>query len=243
VIDLHTHILWGLDDGARSVDESLDMARAALEDGIDALSATPHVRDDFPTTPAEMEARLAELRAALEDAGIALELLPGGELALDRLLRLEGEELRRFGLAGNPHVLLLEFPYTGWPIGLADQLFSLSRGGTTPVLAHPERNPEVQRDPEKLRPLVDAGALVQVTAASVEGRLGKKPKAAGLALVQLGLAHMLASDAHAPDVRAIGLSAAARAVGGGALAEWLTEGVPRAIVSGSALPARPAAAS
>ncbi len=242
MIDLHTHILWGLDDGARSVDESLGMARAALADGIETVAATPHVRDDFPTAAAEMEERAAELRAALDDAGLALEVRPGGELALDRLLRLEDDELRKFGLAGNPDFLLLEFPYSGWPLGLADQVFMLSRGGTTPVLAHPERNPEVQRDPEKLRPLVDAGALVQVTAASVEGHLGKKPKAAGLALIQLGLAHMLASDAHAPEVRAIGLSGAAKAVGGGALAEWLTHGVPQAIVSRSALPARPPAA-
>ena len=241
MIDLHTHILWGLDDGAGSVEESLGMARAAIADGIEIVAATPHVRDDYPTTPPEMEVRVAELRAVLDDAGLPLDVRCGGELALDRLLRLEGDELRRFGLAGNPGFLLLEFPYSGWPLGLADQVFMLSRGGTTPVLAHPERNPEVQQDPEKLRPLVDAGALVQVTAASVEGRLGKKAKAAGMALVQLGLAHMLASDAHSPEVRAIGLSGAARAVGGGALAEWLTQGVPSAIVSRSALPARPVA--
>lgn len=221
------------------MEESLGIARAALSDGTQVVAATPHVRDDFPTSVNEMEARLAELRSHLAAAGIDLDVRPGGELALDRLLYLEAEELRRFGLGGNPDYVLLEFPYDGWPVGLAERIFALRGAGTTSVLAHPERNRDVQDDPEKLRPFVNAGALIQVTAASVEGRLGKAPKKAGLALVKQGFAHMLASDAHSPDLRSIGLSGAARAVGGGALAHWLTQGVPAAILSGAPLPARP----
>lgn len=240
MIDLHTHILWGLDDGARSLEESLGIARTALSDGTQVVAATPHVRDDFPTSVSEMEARLAELRSALAAAGIDLDVRPGGELALDRLLYLNAEELRSFGLGGNPDYLLLEFPYDGWPVGLAERIFALRGEGTTVVLAHPERNRDVQDEPEKLRPLVNAGALIQVTAGSVEGHLGRAPKKTGLALVKNGLAHILASDAHSPDLRSIGLSGAARAVGGGALAHWLTQEVPAAIVSGAPLPGRPA---
>ena len=239
MIDLHTHILWGLDDGARNLEESLDLARAAVADGIEVVAATPHVRDDFPTTASQMESRLTELCSALTGAGVELDLRAGGELALDRLLLLEPEELRRFGLGGNPEYVLLEFPYSGWPLGLADRIFALRRGGTTAVLAHPERNPTVQQDPERIRPLVDAGALVQVTAASVDGRLGKASRKTAFALLERGLAHMLASDAHTPGVRAVGLSAAAHALGGGALVDWLTNDVPAAILSGAFIPERP----
>src|SRR5213080_4939527 len=85
VIDLHTHILPGLDDGARTLEESVAMARSAVADGIRVVAATPHVRDDYPTRAIEMEQGLAQVREALALEGIALEVLPGGEIALDRL--------------------------------------------------------------------------------------------------------------------------------------------------------------
>jgi protein-tyrosine phosphatase len=98
----------------------------------------------------------------------------------------------------------------------------------------------VQSDPELLRPLVDAGVFVQLTAGSVDGRLGANAKRASRALLDAQLAHLIASDAHAPQVRAAGLAAAAAAVGDETVAVWLTNSVPAAIVSGSALPLRPA---
>ena len=87
------------------------MARSAVADGIRVLAATPHVRDDYPTSPGRMESALEELRLAVAEAGIELELLPGGELALEHLARLEPAELRRFGLGGDDFWVLLEFPY------------------------------------------------------------------------------------------------------------------------------------
>ncbi|MDQ2910222.1 MAG: tyrosine protein phosphatase, partial [Actinomycetota bacterium] len=87
----------GLDDGPATLEGSLAMARSAVEDGIRVLAATPHVRDDYPTSAERMEAALEELRQAVAEAGIELELLPGGELALEYLVRLEPDELRRFG--------------------------------------------------------------------------------------------------------------------------------------------------
>ena len=114
-----------------------------------------------------MEYRVAELNAELAQARIPLEVRTGGELALEWLARLSIEELRRFGLGGNPRYLLVETPYYGWPLALADSLFSLRAQGITPVLAHPERNAEVQSHPERLAQLVEGGVLVQVTAASL----------------------------------------------------------------------------
>jgi protein-tyrosine phosphatase len=140
VIDLHSHVLPGLDDGAADLDEAVAMCRAAAEDGIEVLAATPHVRDDYPTTPDQMEQALAALRAA---AGDSVRLVAGGEIDLGRL-DLPREELARFALAGNPKYLLVETPYGGWPLDLPEKLFRLQAEGFTPVLAHPERNAEVQ---------------------------------------------------------------------------------------------------
>ena len=239
VIDLHTHILPGLDDGARTLEESVAMARSAVADGVRVVAATPHVRDDYPTRAIEMEQGLAQVREALALEGIALEVLAGGEIALDRLAVLEADELARFGLAGNPQYLLLEFPYFGWPLDLETRVFELRRNGFAVVLAHPERNSEVQAAPERLRRLAEHGTIVQLTSASVDGRLGRKCKQSALRLLQLGIAHLIASDAHAPDVRAVGMSRAVDAVGDVALARWLTEEMPAAIMAGEITPARP----
>jgi protein-tyrosine phosphatase len=239
MIDLHSHILRGIDDGARTMEESVDIARAALADGITAIAGTPHVRDDWPTDAGVMEYRVAELRAELQQQGIPLDVRQGGEIAVDWLGKLPIETLRRFGLGGNPRYLLVETPYYGWPLALADRLFALRAEGITPVLAHPERNAEVQANPNRLFRLVESGVLVQVTAASVDGRIGKGAQDCGLELVRGGLAHLLASDAHHASVRAVGMAAAAKAAGGGAFGQWLTLDVPAAIIGDTPIPPRP----
>ena len=239
VIDLHTHVLPGIDDGCRTLQDSVDLARAAAEDGVRTLAATPHVRFEYPTEPATMERLVGEVRAAVEAAGIPIEILPGGELALDWLDRLTPEELGRFGLGGNPDVVLLEFPSVGWPQGLDARVSRLQADGKTVVLAHPERNIEVQADPASLEELVAHGMLVQVTAASLDGRLSSASRKTARTLLDRGLAHLLASDAHTPDVRRAGMRAAAEALGDATLARWLTEDVPRALVDGAPLPDRP----
>lgn len=239
MIDLHSHVLHGLDDGARGLEESLEIARAAVADGIEAMAATPHVRDDYPTTVEAMRAAVAELREALGSAAIPLELHTGGEIALNRLNVLSDRELRDFSLAGSRYVLL-EFPYSGWPLDLPTRIFELQTAGLVPVLAHPERSPEVMASPERLEPLVAAGALVQVTAASLDGRLGRKTQRTGLDLVRRRLAHLIASDAHAPSLRGVGMTAAAAAIGDAILARQLTIDVPAAIVADEPVPNPPA---
>ena len=235
MIDLHSHVLPGIDDGARDLDDALVMCRAAAEDGISILAGTPHVRSDYPTTADQMMEALAELRDA---AGGLIRLVSGGEIAFDELER-PVEELRRFGLAGNPGVLLVETPYVGWPLDFGHRLQRLRDAAIVPVLAHPERNPDVQLQPGLLMPLVESGALVQLTAASVDGRLGKATRDCARYLIDHELAHLIASDAHNPAIREIGLRDAAQAVGDDALAQWLTLDVPSAIVDGRPIPVRP----
>jgi protein-tyrosine phosphatase len=234
VIDLHSHVLPGLDDGAANLDESLALCEAAAADGIEVLAATPHVRDDYPTTPDEMEAALESLRAA----NPAVQVLSGGEIDLAELDRAD-EELQRFGLGGNAGWLLVETPYVGWPLDLVDRLFRLRLRGFRAVLAHPERNRDVQERPELLDPVVAGGTLVQLTAASVDGRLGKRAYRSSRTLLERGAAHLLASDAHTPDVRAVGLRAAVQELGDDRLAHWLTVEVPYAILDGNEPPPRP----
>jgi protein-tyrosine phosphatase len=239
LIDLHSHILPGVDDGARDLGESVEIAKAAVADGIEIMAATPHVRSDYPTAPDTMLRLVGDVRRALADAHVPLDVRPGGEVALEMLGRMSVPEAKRFALAGNASYLLVEFPYYGWPLAIDSVVTRLRGAGVTPVIAHPERNADVQSDPARLRSLVHAGALVQVTAASLAGSLGSRAHAAGRRLVELALAHLVASDAHAPDLRQTGLSKAAAAVGDDAIAAWLTRDVPGSIVAGTELPARP----
>jgi protein-tyrosine phosphatase len=239
VIDLHTHILPGLDDGAQTLEESVSMARSAVADGIGVVAATPHVREDYPTRAADMERGASDVRQALAMEGLALDVRTGGEIALDRLATIDADELARFGLAGNSGYLLVEFPYYGWPLDIGMRALELGERGIIAILAHPERNAEVQAAPDRLRPLVEEGVLVQVTAASVDGRLGRATQRTAFRLLELGLAHLVASDAHAPDVRAVGMTAAVDAVRDTTLARWLSVDMPAAIVANEPLPARP----
>src|SRR5207244_5332593 len=141
---------------------SVELARSAVAAGVEVIAATPHVRRDYPTTAETMELRLADVREALAAAGVELDVLPGGELDLHRLEELPDDELMRFGLGGNAGALLIEFPYFGWPLGLAETVFRLRTRGSRPVIGHPERSAEEQARPERLAQDVGGGRHVQV---------------------------------------------------------------------------------
>ena len=160
MIDLHSHLLPGLDDGARGLAESVAIAQAMAADGIRIVAATPHVREDYPTSPDEMEQALAAVRRAIADAGLTIDVRGGGEIALDRLPHLPADDRSRFGLGGNPGLLLVEFPYYGWPARARALLCALLREGVVPVIAHPERNAEVQEAPGRLEAVVRLGGIV-----------------------------------------------------------------------------------
>ena len=179
MIDLHSHILRGIDDGARSLEDSLEIARAAVADGIQVIAATPHVRDDWPTDAGVMEYRVAELRAELQAAGIPLDVRPGGEIAFEWLARCRTTSSRRFGLGGNPRYLLVETPYYGWPLALADRALLAARAGDhTRCSRIRSGTPRCRRTRSGSRGSSKAGVLVQVTAASIDGRIGRRPRIA-----------------------------------------------------------------
>ena len=125
MIDIHSHILPGIDDGARSLEEARELASQTLADGVTVIVATPHVRSDFPTTPERMEMGVAELRADLARTGIELEVVHGGEIALERLGDLDADELRRFSLGQTGRYVLLECPYFSSPLELVPAIKAL----------------------------------------------------------------------------------------------------------------------
>jgi len=239
VIDLHSHVLPGVDDGAASLEDSLAIARAAAADGVRVLAATPHVRGDFPTTAETMRESVAGVRAAIEAAGIPIDVVPGAEIGLDKVASLPLDGVAAFALGGTSGTVLVEFPYVGWPLQLAGELGRLLDAGVRPVLAHPERNPDVQEAPGRLAHLVEAGVLMQVTASSLTGRAGASARRTAFRLLDDGLCHLVASDAHRPSARDGRMSSARDAVRNDALGKWLTVDVPDAILRGVDIPQRP----
>jgi protein-tyrosine phosphatase len=239
MIDLHSHVLAGLDDGAQEIEGSVEMALEAAALGITALAATPHVRDDYPTTVDQMTEGVAHLRKVLLERRIDIEILPGAEISFDRLHLLDAEDLRPLGLGGSPNHVLVELPFFGWPLNTADELRRLRELGFTAVLAHPERNSSVQDSPHHLAELVQAGALVQLTAASITGGFGAAAARSSKTLLSAGLAHVIATDTHRAKGRGTSLAPALESLRDPALARWLTTDVPAAIVEGSRCPPRP----
>ena len=243
MIDIHSHVLSGLDDGAEDGDASLAMLQEAVAFGVSAIVATPHVRDDYPTSAASMLDRVAELQRAATAAGIGVEVLPGGELAVDRLRLLPPDEVRRFVLGGTSSALLIEISPVESPLDVLEEVRRLAQEGFRCVIAHPERNAWVQSTPRAVEALVHGGALVQITAGSLVGRFGKSAQRTAQVLLDASLVHVVATDTHGAGDRGACLPGAIRALRDPALAEWLTTAVPEAILADRALPSRPQVAA
>ncbi len=231
MIDLHTHILPGLDHGPGDWDEALEMCRIAVADGITTIAATPHVSEVFPNSSQRIEAAAVELRLRLGDAGIPLTVVVGG----DYHIRPDLSPQNVLTLGGNGRYFLLEFPYQVLPLRADAFVKTLIGRGLLPIVTHPERTASLQRDWRRLEPLVKAGAFVQLTAGSLLGEFGPAATAASNRFLKKGWVHLLASDAHWAHERsprlAEGRAAAARIVGDGA-AQALVDRNPRAILDG-----------
>jgi protein-tyrosine phosphatase len=243
MIDLHSHILFGLDDGPATVEGSLELARSAVETGTTTMVATPHIDWRWGVAPTDIAARAAELEEELRLAEIDLGVLTGGEVAIDRYLDLAADELELLTLGKGPY-LLLECPLSLVAGSMDLVVTSILHAGHNVLLAHPERCPVFQRQPDALRDLVRAGALCQLTAESLTGRFGRNVRQFSIALLRDGLVHDLASDAHDDQTRPPqlldGLLELRRELPGvEAQAEWLTRDAPAAILAGTPLPPRP----
>jgi protein-tyrosine phosphatase len=243
VIDIHAHLLPGIDDGPATVEGALAMARSALAHGTRCMVATPHVNHRYPVTAPIIHHELDALRDVLHAAGIALEVLPGAEIALDRLIDLDDATLRCLRLANGPW-LLVECPFTDVLVAFEPLVMSLGSRGYGVVLAHPERCPGFLRAPELLARLVDRGAIAQITADALAGGFGGAAQRTSMRWLREGLVHVIASDAHdhlhrPPDLDGARIALERAFPATGELWEWLTDAVPAAIVNGTSIPARP----
>ncbi len=236
MIDLHCHILPALDDGALDLRDSLGLARQAVNDGIELVCATPHIRHDHDVRIEEVADRVDALNEALAGEGLPLRVLPGGEVAETAVEGLSEEELARVALGAGGWVLLEPAP---GPLGdsLLRRVAGLAERGHRALIAHPERHVSADMF-ERIGALVAAGALVQATA----DYLLRERTAAGMrSLAEAGLIHVLSSDAHSSHGgRPLHLRAAFEAlaaIDGPAAAhvEWVRETAPRAIVEGGEL--------
>ena len=204
MIDLHCHILPGVDDGAETMEDALAMARMAAESGVTHLIATPHcnlpyTRDKNYVTP-ELLSRFVQLRTAIQEAGIPLKLYPGCEV----LCTPEVPELIRQNKLlplGNSNYLLVEFFFDEDLYYIDDMLSAIAVAGMRPVIAHPERYDAVQNNPQIVERWFHRGYIIQLNKGSILGRLGRRAKQTADWVLRRGLAHVVASDAHSPVAR------------------------------------------
>lgn len=239
MIDLHCHILPGIDDGPDTFEEALALARAAAASGTKTIVATPHVSWTYQNEPEEIGRLTAELNERLTAQDVPLEVMTGAEVAVTRVGDIDEEKLSRMRLGGG-RWLLLEPPFTAIATGLDGLVMDLLGKGHRIVLAHPERCPAFHRDPRMIESLVGAGALTSITAGSLVGRFGGTVRRFTQSLIEQGLVHNVASDAHDTSRRPPGMAAELHEAGLDALAEWLTQAVPSAILGGADIPAPPA---
>jgi protein-tyrosine phosphatase len=239
VIDLHCHVLAGIDDGPETIEGSLALARAASERGTRTIVATPHVSWRYDNDPQTIAALVEQTNAQLVQAGVELDVVAGAEIAITRAVELDRETIAALTLGRSPW-LLIEFPFSSVSPGLDELVHELEDQGHRIVLAHVERCPAFQRDPSMLESLVRGGALASVTAGSLIGSFGGTARRFALELLEAELVHNVASDAHDAEKRPPGIGDELDQAGFGALAEWLTELVPAAILAGEAeIPPRP----
>lgn len=208
MIDIHSHILPGLDDGAADLSQAVEMAQLAVAEGIHTIIATPHHRNGRYDNPAQVvEKAVARLVEELKGRQIALTVLPGQEVRSYREL-LPGIEAGEVMGLHRTKYLLLELPSRGIPEQLDADLHELGVMGIVPIIAHPERNREIVANPDRLLAMIERGALSQVTAHSLNGGFGARVQRDALELCRRRLVHFVASDAHHPQLRPFGLQEA-----------------------------------
>ena len=220
MIDLHCHLIPGIDDGPETLDEALEMARIAVANGIEASHVTPHLHvGRWDNDLAKISAAVKAYRAALATAGIPLKIGFAAEVRLDYAILplIEAGRVPFLGELEGYRVMLLEFPHSHVPVGADKFVDWLLARGIRPMIAHPERNKDLMREPGKLLPFVREGCLLQLTADAIAGGFGEVCAGRSREFLERGWVSVIASDAHdtieRPPRIAPGRAAEAKIVG------------------------------
>ena len=236
MIDIHSHILPGLDDGPKTLDDTLKMCEIAREDGITTIVATPHNLDGIYENERERIAEVTRsLNEALRQGECSINILPGSDTRLD--VRLQGmlNEGRVMTINDTGKFLLVELS----PFFITEQvkqlLFELTLAGVTPVISHPERNETLMDNLDVLRYLIQIGGLVQITAGSVTGHFGRAVEKSTMRLLRSNMVHVLATDAHnstsRPPVLSKALGVISKEIGDDEARRMVLD-TPQSIISG-----------
>ncbi len=234
MIDIHCHILPGIDDGPADMTESIRMARIAAADGITTIVATPHLKDRIDTSEI-IAAGVDELNRHLTDHKIPVRILRGADINV----MLTTPKFRDYTINGTQY-LLFEFPHTHMPGNAGHIIFNAMKEGLHPIITHPERNPSVIREPDIIIALRETGPLIQITAGSLMGHFGPESRECAMYLLKKGAVDFIATDAHSydnrPPILSEGLRVAEKILGR-EHAYLLVEANPLAIIEGRQIPA------
>lgn len=237
MIDIHSHILPEIDDGARSLEEALEMAALAKADGIDQMVCTPHMFNGLSRNPepSEIVDRVGAFQEAIGSSGLTV--LPGNEVHVSHEIARQ-EQANRFTKLNRKNYMLVELPTYSVPMGMDGLFYQLQLQGVIPILVHPERNLEIQARPSIVADFIAHGVFIQVTAMSVTGQFGVAAKTCADILLRHNCVHFLATDTHRPEKRPPILSRgrdAAAAIIGASAALRLVEENPLAVVTGGVI--------
>lgn len=220
MIDLHNHLLPGIDDGAPDLATALELAQIAVADGITHLVCTPHIHPGrYDNTPASIKQALTVFQQGLIEHNIPLLVSAAAEVrfGMELMIGIKNNSIPFLGQWQGKNVLLLEFPHGEMPFGAERLTGWLLQQNIIPMIAHPERNKGLMREPDKLTPLIQQGCLLQVTASSVAGGFGETAQELAMHWLEKNWVTILASDAHntdhRPPILSAGLAAASELLG------------------------------
>lgn len=244
MIDLHCHILPGIDDGAENIEESVTMCHIAYKDGIRTIVATPHTMNGiFINERDYILAEVKKLQEVLITKKIDILIIPGADVHINYNLLELIRDGKAMTINNNGKYILLEFPHHHVPPKISEFVFKLKLNKIIPIFTHPERNIAIQKDLNIILRLVELGALTQITANSLIGEFGPSASKCAIEMLKHNLAHIIASDAHSSRFRSPVLShsvvKAARIISQ-KWAEAMVTDIPRAIIFGENIADLPA---
>ena len=239
MIDIHVHILPGIDDGPSTLKESLEMARIAVKNGTRIMISTPHCLNGvYVNWRKDILSACTELNSALKKHNIPLTVLPGSEVHLSPEIMDALEKGRLMTMNDTGRYISLELPDQFVPKAIISFINRLKNRNITPIITHPERNPAIQHNVELLYDLISAGALSQITAGSLTGGFGQQTLKCCQRIIELQIVHFMASDAHSPRARPPNLRAAFKnlsSLAGKIRAERIMFEAPEAVLEGKEL--------